>query len=270
MSRTRLDYGPEPAQFGHLYLPAADTVTAPAPVVMVIHGGSWHGRYHLNLGTPIAVELARRGVVAWNIEYRRLEAGGAWDEMSADVLAAFEAIFTLVAPHAQHAGIEIDPRRVRLVGHSAGGQLAVWLAGENTSVRPEFVVSQAGALDLVTAGERGRRVQQFEALFGASFDDMPERYRAASPTHRLPIAVPVAVLHGTADEQVPVSVARRYSDAASATGDPVSLELFEGEDHVAFLDRRTRGWERSLELLTARSAGDLGLAAGRCVEPAGE
>ena len=270
MSRTRLDYGREPQQFGHLYLPAPGEVTAPVPVVMVIHGGSWHGRYHLNLGTALAVELARRGTAAWNIEYRRLGAGGAWDEMSADVLAAFDAISTLVVPHAQQAGIEVDPGRVRLVGHSAGGQLAVWLAGENTSVRPEFVVSQAGALDLVTAGERGRRVQQFEALFGAPFAAAPERYRSASPTHRLPIGVPVAVLHGTADVQVPASVARRYAEAAAGAGDPVSLELFDGEDHIAFLDRTTRSWERSLELLTVPSVADLGVPARPCAEPAGE
>ncbi|WP_241387021.1 alpha/beta hydrolase family protein [Rhodococcus sp. CH91] len=270
MFRTRLAYGLEPQQFGHLYLPAAEAVTAPVPVVMIVHGGSWHGRYHLNLGTALAVELARRGLVAWNIEYRRLEAGGAWPEMSADLRAAFEAIFTLVVPHAHSAGIEVDPARVRLVGHSAGGQLAVWLAGENTSVRPEFVVSQAGALDLVTAGEHGRRVPQFEALFGVPFDEAPELYRSASPAHRVPTGIPVAVLHGTADVQVPVSVAHRYAEGARAVGDPVVLELFEGEDHVAFLDRTTRSWERSLELLTAPSAGDTDGLGRRSVDPAGQ
>lgn len=270
MARTRIAYGAHSQQFGHVFLPDLETVTGPVPVVMVVHGGSWHGRYQLTLGTALAVDLARRGVVAWNVEYRRLEAGGAWEEMSADVVAAFETIFTEVVPHAQRAGIEIDVDRVRLVGHSAGGQLAVWLAGENTSVRPEFVVSQAGALDLVTPGERGRRVHAFEALFGASYTDEPERYRSASPTHRVPIGVPVAVLHGTTDEQVPVSVAHRYAEVAATAGDPVSLELFDGDDHVAFLNRTTRSWERSLELLTAPSVADLGIAAGAGGEPAGE
>lgn len=256
MARTRLTYGPEPEQFGHLYLPDAGHLRGPVPIVMVIHGGSWHGRYRLNLGTPIAAELARRGLIAWNVEYRRLEAGGAWPEMSADVVAAFDAIETIVVPQVQAAGITADLERVRIVGHSAGGQLAVWLAGEKTALRPQFVVSQAGALDLVSSGERGRRVDAFEDLFGAPFADAEPLYRSASPSHRVPTGVPIAVLHGTADRQVPAAVAQRYADAARAAGDPVLLDLIAGEDHVAFLDDRTLCWKRSLNLLTAPAGFD--------------
>lgn len=250
MARTRIAYGPSPEQFGHLYLPD-EPVEGKVPLVVVIHGGSWHARYGLTLGTSLARELARRGIVAWNIEYRRLGAGGHWPEISADVRAAFEAIRTELVPHAEAAGVAVDLDRVRLVGHSAGGQLAVWLAGEDISPKPERVVSQAGALDLASAGQRGRRVDAFEELFGVSFDEDPQRYRAASPMHRVPIGVPVAVLHGDADVQVPVSVARRYVEAAKDAGDPVSLHVIEGEDHVAFLDRTTGSWQRTLELLTA-------------------
>ena len=173
MSRTRIAYGSEPQQFGHLYLPDGAAGNGPVPVVMVIHGGYWNGNYHLNLGTPLATELARRGVAAWNIEYRRLGAGGRWPEMSADVVAALDATATLVADHARAAGIELDPTQVRVVGHSAGGQLAVWLAGEDTTVRPSLVVGQAAALDLASAGERGRRVDYLEDLFGELMPESP-------------------------------------------------------------------------------------------------
>lgn len=247
MSRTRLAYGPEPEQFGHLYLP--DAVNGPVPVVMVVHGGFWHGRYHLNLGTPIAQDLARHGVAAWNVEYRRIGAGGRWPEMSADIVAAYEAIGTVVAECAEQAGVPVDPARVRLVGHSAGGQLAVWLAGQSVTPRPESVVSQAGALDLASAGERGRRIDHIEDLFGMPYDDDPALYRSASPLHRIPIGVPVAILHGTEDAQVPVKVAQRYAQAAQDAGDPVSLNVIDGEDHFAFLDRTSRSWALTMELL---------------------
>lgn len=251
MSRTRIAYGPQPQQFGHLYLPDAADPAGPVPVVMVVHGGFWSGKYHLNLGTPLSLELAAHGVAAWNVEYRRLGAGGRWPEMSADVVAALDAVATAVAEQALAAGVELDPARVRVVGHSAGGQLAVWLAGQRTQVRPELVVSQAGALDLASAGERGRRIGYIEDLFGQPYDADPELYRSASPRHRVPIGVPVALVHGTEDAQVPVKVAERYAAAAVAAGDPVELHVVDGEDHFAFLDKRTRSWALSRDLLLA-------------------
>lgn len=246
MPRIRIDYGPEPQQFGHFYAPEGE-VAEPVPVVMVIHGGFWSGEYHLNLGTALSVELARNGVAAWNIEYRRIGEGGRWPEMSADVAAALDAI---VGPVAAASPVPLDLNRVRVVGHSAGGQLAVWLAGQrDTTIRPELVVSQAGALDLASAAERGRRISYIEDLFGIPFDDDPQLWRSASPHHRVPIGVPIVVLHGTEDVQVPAKVASRYADAARAAGDPVELDVIEGEDHFAFLDPNTRCWKRSLDAL---------------------
>lgn len=248
MPRTRIEYGPEPQQFGHFYAPE-NPAGEPVPIVMVIHGGYWSGQYHLNLGTSFSLELARSGVAVWNVEYRRIDAGGRWPEMSADIVAALEAI---AGPVAAASPVPLDLDRVRVVGHSAGGQLAVWLAGQrDTTVRPELVVSQAGALDLASAAERGRRVSYIEDLFGVPFEDDPDLYRAASPQHRLPIGVPVVCLHGTEDVQVPAKVASRYRDAARVAGDPVDLHLVEGEDHFAFLDPNTRSWKLSREILVA-------------------
>lgn len=251
MSRVRIAYGPQPQQFGHLYLPDATDPAVPVPVVMVVHGGFWSGEYHLTLGTPLSLELAAHGVAAWNVEYRRIGAGGRWPEMSADIVAALDAVATAVAERARAGGVALDPDRVRVVGHSAGGQLAVWLAGQRTQVRPELVVAQAGALDLASAGERGRRVGYIEDLFGQPYEADPQLYRSASPRHRVPIGVPVALVHGTEDAQVPVRVAERYAEAAAAAGDPVALHVVDGEDHFAFLDKRTRSWALSRELLLA-------------------
>lgn len=246
MPRTRIEYGPEPQQFGHFYAPEG-AGAQPVPIVMVIHGGYWSGKYHLNLATSFSVELARSGVAVWNVEYRRIGAGGRWPELSADIVAALEAI---AGPVAAASPVPLDLDRVRVVGHSAGGQLSVWLAGQHdTVVRPELFVSQAGALDLASAGERGRRISYIEDLFGVPFEDDPELYRSASPQHRVPIGVPVVVLHGTEDAQVPAKIASRYRDAARAVGDPVDLHLIEGEDHFAFLDPNTRAWKLSREIL---------------------
>ena len=132
MPRTRIEYGPEPQQFGHFYAPegAGD---GPVPVVMVIHGGYWSGQYHLNLGTSFAVELARSGVAVWNIEYRRVgESGGGWPNTGRDVVDAIRALDGPVRDALQEQDVDlraIDFSSVGVVGHSAGGQLAVWAVG---------------------------------------------------------------------------------------------------------------------------------------------
>lgn len=247
MNRMKIRYGEHNQQFGHFYVPQSGG-DGPVPVVVVIHGGFWQSTYSLAVETPFCLDLAHHGVAVWNIEYRRLGAGGHWPQMSADVVAALDAV---AGPVADASPIELDLARVRVVGHSAGGQLAVWLAGERTQIQPEWVLAQAGALDLATAGERGRRISYIEDLMGAGFDDDPDLYRRASPMHRVPIGVPVLCLHGDDDLQIPVAVSRRYVDAASAAGDRVELRVLRGTDHFAFLAARTPAWELSRAALLA-------------------
>ncbi|MGN5240729.1 alpha/beta hydrolase family protein [Rhodococcus sp. SJ-3] len=243
MPRIRIDYGSEPAQFGHLYIPPG--TDGPVPVVMLIHGGYWSADFHLNLATTLGAELARRGVAAWNVEYRRVGAGGAWPETSADIEAALAATRTLL-PEA--SPIPLDTGDVRLVGHSAGAQLALWVAGQRECpVRPSRVISQAGALDLASRAATRGGGAALEALFGVSYADDPQVYRDASPLHRVPTCVPTVCIHGSEDLQVPVAASRAYATAAGAAGDRVVLWEVPGEGHNAFLDRSTRSWDLTMK-----------------------
>lgn len=244
MPRLRVAYGPDPSQFGHLYVPAAPART-PVPVVVVIHGGYWSADYSLSLGTAFAAEVARRGWVAWNIEYRRVGAGGGWPQTFEDVAAAVAA---LDGPAAAAAGMPLDLGRVQLVGHSAGGQLALWYAGEAAAaVRPSRVVAQAGALDLVAAGQLGH--PWLAKLLGGSYAEVPQRYRAVSPLHRLPVGVPVTCVHGKRDAQVPWQVSRRYCAAAAEAGDVADLVLVDWEGHNNFLDKQSDSWAATVAAL---------------------
>lgn len=241
-ARIRIAYGDHPEQFGHLYLPS-EPVDATTPVVVVVHGGFWGGQYGSNLATQFARAVAGAGAVAWNIEYRRVGAGGHWPEMRADVAAALD----VVAGELQdHAPVGIDD--VRVIGHSAGGHLAVWLGGATgTEVRPSRIVSQAGVLDLEPRGASGRTNPAVEALLQARYEDDPQLYRSASPAARVPIGIPTIVLHGSEDVQVPVAQSERYVAYAKAAGDDARLTVVPGEDHFAFLNPDSRCWALSLD-----------------------
>ncbi|HVU91340.1 MAG TPA: alpha/beta hydrolase, partial [Jatrophihabitans sp.] len=139
----QIAYGPGAEQFGELYRPA--TVRHPG-VIVIVHGGFWRARYDLSLGRPLAADLAAAGFTAWNVEYRRVGTGGGWPATLDDVAAAVDHL----------ADLDVDASRVVAVGHSAGGQLAVWAAGRRDARVPlTAAVSQAGVLDLTVAARTG-------------------------------------------------------------------------------------------------------------------
>lgn len=237
----RFDYGPDAAQFGELTLPAGD---GPVPVVMVVHGGFWRSSYGLELGRPLAVDLADAGVAAWNVEYRRVGSGGGWTATFDDVAAALDRLDGLDP--------RLDLERVVAVGHSAGGHLAAWLAarpglpagapGAGAVVRLRGAVSQAGVLDLVDAVEQGVGGSAVTDLLGGTPDTVPDRYAVASPIARLPIGVPVVCVHGTSDGNVPIRQSERFT---AASGD--ELVTLPGVDHFAVIDPATEAWRACRE-----------------------
>lgn len=232
-----LAYGGHLDQLGHLHLPAGDD--GPWPCVVLLHGGFWRVGWDRTLMTPLAEDLARRGLAAWNVEYRRVgQAGGGWPGTFEDVAAAIDHLAELE---------QVDHTRVGTCGHSAGGHLALWLAGRqllpagapgaDPRVRPIAAVAQAGICDLERAWRDGLGNGATRDLLGAR-DDVPERYAVASPAALAPLGVPQVLVHGTDDDTVPASQSRDY-----AALDP-QAELVElaGTDHFDVIDVRHEAW----------------------------
>ena len=248
--RTRHRYGSHPQQFGDLYLPASGRVRG---TVVVIHGGFWQSVYTLDLGAPLASDLARRGWAAWNIEYRRLGDGGGWPTTFTDVAAAVDHL-------AELDGVDLE--HVIGLGHSAGGQLGVWAAsprsaddvGGRTRVPLTGVVSQAGVLSLATAAQTGLGGDSAASLVGGSPGQVPRRYAQVDPIKRLPLGVPVRAVHGREDTTVPLSQSAAYVARARAAGDDVSLVQVEG-DHFALIDTSTSAWATVVRLLDGLRTG---------------
>jgi dipeptidyl aminopeptidase/acylaminoacyl peptidase len=223
-------YGEHPSQFCELFAPAGE---GPHPVAVLVHGGFWRERYGCNLEWGIARDLAGRGWAAWSIEYRRLGGGGGWPETFEDVSAAIDALDGA-----------LDHDRVVAIGHSAGGHLAVWAATrEDPRVRLTGAVSQAGALDLHELSRLGTSDSVVHQLLAGTPDEVPHRYEQASPARRLPIGVPLLLVHGERDDDVPVHISREFADAARAAGDDCELVVIDDESHYEHLEPGSRCWE---------------------------
>lgn len=240
----KIAYGDDPSQFGELSLPDG---TAKGTVV-IIHGGFWRAQYGLELGRPLAADLVGRGYAAWNLEYRRVGNGGGWPTTLADIAAGIDKL----------ADLDVDTSAVVAVGHSAGGQLAVWAAGRGglrpgdpgaaPAVRLRGVVSQAGVLDLATAARQGVGDGAPQAFVGGEPDAVPGRYRVADPIEQVPLDVPVLCLHAKADANVPYAQSEAYVAAASRAGGAAKLTTTDG-DHFTLIDTATSAWAAARDAL---------------------
>ncbi|HEY0168503.1 MAG TPA: alpha/beta hydrolase [Jatrophihabitans sp.] len=247
----RRRYGSDESQYGQLHLPAGGRRPG---TVIVIHGGFWKAQYGADLGAPLAADLAARGWAAWNLEYRRVGNGGGWPNTMADVAAGIDLL----------AELGLDLGRVVAIGHSAGGHLATWAAGRpklpDTAVggaplvRLTGVIAQAGVLDLVQGAADGLGSMAVPALLGGMPDEVPERYRLASPRHQLPLGVPVRCVHSPDDDTVPFSQSADYVQTARAAGDDASLIEVTG-GHFGVIDPASAAWQAILGLLPDLLAG---------------
>lgn len=243
----RFAYGQQTSQIGELTLPTGERKRG---VVVIIHGGFWRSSYDLDLGRPLAADLATRGYAVWNLEYRRVGDDGGWPATMADVAAGFDYLRQLPG--------DLDVDRAVVIGHSAGGQLAGWLAGRskladgdvgaNPGVVPVGVIAQAGVMDLVGAANDSVGGSAVPDLLGGKPEAVPDRYTIASPLAQLPVSIPLRCVHAQGDGNVPYSQSQTYVQAAKAAGDDAELVTARG-DHFSLIDPTDPDWMLVVDLL---------------------
>jgi hypothetical protein len=147
----------------------------------------------------LCADLARRGWATVALEYRRIgDAGGGWPGTLTDVAAALDALPAMASKHGLDLGHAV------WMGHSAGGQLALWAvtrpsaaaALKRPSWRPRRVVGLAPVSDLVEADRLELSKHVTLELLGGTAREQPARYADASPADHLPLGVH-GIVHGT-------------------------------------------------------------------------
>lgn len=232
------------------------------PLVIFVHGGFWRTAFDRSHTRPLANDLADRGYPVATIEFRRVgQDGGGWPGTFDDVAAALQAVPALVAGARPQAGGATDAgpqagpdgERPVFAGHSAGGQLALWYAAQHPDAA-RGVLALAPVADLALAYRLRLGDDAVAALLGGGPDRVPERYAAVDPVTQPAPRAPVAVVHGTADDRVPIEVGRAYARAAREAGGDVTLVELPDVDHFAVIDPLSSAWPAVLGALRAVSA----------------
>ncbi|MES2885842.1 MAG: alpha/beta hydrolase [Pseudomonadota bacterium] len=224
----KISYGEAPQQFGELRMPDGK---GPFPVAVLIHGGCWLAAYDYQYINPLAAALTAQGIATWTIEYRRLgDAGGGWPNTLLDVAKATDHLRVIAKTHA------IDPKRVISMGHSAGGQLALWLGARHKLTRKsdlfvkkplalKGVVGLAPITDLASyrVGPPDSCNASVDQLIGGSPEQHGGRYAQASPLALQPLGLPQRLVQGGKDPIVSLAAVSAYAAAAGKAGDDASV-----------------------------------------------
>ncbi len=255
-----LHYGSGPLQFGRLRLPASQ---GKVPVVVIVHGGCWadhlpgkHPPPDLSLMEPLSAALASSGVATWNIEYRRAGSpGGGWPTTYRDLSHAVDYLRAVAIKE------RLDLSKVFVVGHSSGGQLALWLGARpklpaNSAIHTsdplpiKEIIDIDGPPDLVAAQPVETQYCPMPAVtqfMQGTPSEQPTRYRDGSAGANLPLHIAQLIIRGGLLHHVG-TLDSDYKAAAEAKGDSVSIVPVDG-GHFELVDPSSEAGKKVLAVI---------------------
>ena len=244
-------YGSDHMQKVDLWVPAGP---GPHPVVLMVHGGCWQTSIaDRSIMDWIAADLRSEGVAVWNIDYRGVDRqGGGYPGTFLDAAAAADLLRT----EGPRRGLDLS--RVLAVGHSAGGHLALWLAGRPRlpaasplhSADPlpiAHVISLGGLPDLEATAASPDNGCGTEVV--AKLVDTPPRYADTSVPRLLPLGVPQDLVNGREDRIIPLRMATDYAARATTAGDKATLHVVPQTGHVELIAPGSAAWAVTKRLI---------------------
>jgi acetyl esterase/lipase len=209
----------------------------PLPVIICIHGGGWGaGSRHEML--ELALGLTKCGFCAACIDYR-LAPASRFPAAVVDVKTALNYL-------REHSSeLNIDPRRIGVVGGSAGGHLALLMATTSADIRQlrassptapcpvKAVVSISGPTDLAAELPKNSELV-VENFLGKKRAEAYDLWKQASPINYVTrYAAPMLVIQGDADEIVPYNQAVSFVSACKKAGASAELITLHNRSHGA-------------------------------------
>lgn len=250
-------YGSASQQFGELRMPeTAPPTGGKYPVAVFIHGGCWMSEFSLDHVSQVCADLQRRGYAVWTPEYRRVgDEGGGFPNTFLDASLAVDHLRTIAD------AFPIDLDKVTVLGHSAGGHLALWMAGRTqipdssalfvaNPLAVHRVVALAPITDLAAYDEvKNSCSKAVQSLMGGDVSEYAERYHWGSPTQLVPAGVETFLVHGTADKIVPLAQSIVYRDVMAESNVQTSVVQIDGGGHFDMVAPNTVAWKAVVDIL---------------------
>ncbi len=260
----RILYGSDPLQFAALRLPPGPGA-GPFPVAVLVHGGCWSRTIKglpenvtsYELLRPMAAALAEAGIANWNIEYRRLgNPGGGWPGTYLDLAMATDHL-RKIAPR-----YHLDLGHVISIGHSSGGQLALWLAArpklpKGSALYVDKPLTLKGAIDIDGPADLVAMQAMEQAACGApviteflggSPEQVPVRYREGAVTAFVPTGVRQELFVRMGADEKWKGLIEPYVSAAAKAGDAVEMQVQKGSSHFDAINPQSSSWEAVLNV----------------------
>lgn len=198
-----LSYGFDPLQYGKLWLPEVNEKTGPSsPLVIFIHGGCWLSSFTIDHSFALTSALASKGFMVWSLEYRRSgDEGGGWPGSFDDINQGVRYILT-------QNTFEFDHNKIIIMGHSAGGHLALLTANQHSQI--SHTIGLAAITNLVEYARGSNSCQSATSQFmrGAP-EDLADQYSSADPSQQ-PRPGNTVLLHGGEDKIVDLQQAENF------------------------------------------------------------
>ncbi len=242
----RISYGEDPLQFGDLRLPKSGKLR---PVAIIIHGGCYLSQFDIKHVGKFAQKITEMGIATWTLEYRRIgDEGGGWPGTFQDIVNGSNHLYSIAKKHS------LDLNNVIVIGHSAGGHLALWLGSSEAKdpdnllnvrnlVKLKGILALAASTDLQRRFDDGDCDNVIGKLIGGKPSDVPERYRLTSPIEMSVIKVPQILVVGANDTKARIEENDEYFNARKNTTDDIELIKANGSAHFELIDPNSSTWK---------------------------